>query len=44
MNLIAHDPHIAIDDSDVTSASLDELLRESDFITLHVLLNAQTKG
>ena len=43
MNLIAHDPHIEIDD-DVTNASFDELLRESDFITLHVLLNAQTKG
>lgn len=44
MNLIAHDPYIEIDDVDVTSASLDELLRESDFVTLHVLLNAQTKG
>ena len=44
MNLIAHDPHVEIEDADVTSASLDELLRESDFITLHVLLNAQTKG
>ena len=43
MNLIAHDPYIDIDD-DVTNASFDELLRESDFITLHVLLNAQTKG
>ena len=44
MNLIAHDPHIDIDDDDVTNASFEELLRESDFITLHVLLNAQTKG
>ena len=44
MNLIAHDPHIDIDEDDVTNASFDELLQESDFITLHVLLNAQTKG
>ena len=44
MNLIAHDPHIEITDADVKSASFEELLRESDFITLHVLLNTQTKG
>ncbi len=44
MNIIAHDPHISIDDSDVKSASFDELLKEADFITLHVLLNAETKG
>ena len=44
MNLIAHDPHISIEDSDVQSASLEELLKAADFITLHVLLNAETKG
>jgi D-3-phosphoglycerate dehydrogenase len=44
MNIIAHDPHISIDDADVKSASFDELLAEADFITLHVLLNAETKG
>ena len=44
MNLIAHDPHIEITDDDVRSVSLDELLKESDFITLHVLLTPDTKG
>ena len=44
MNLIAHDPHIRIDEPDVKAASLDELLKASDFITLHVLLTPQTKG
>ena len=44
MNLIAHDPHIEITDDDVRSVSLEELLRESDFITLHVLLTPETKG
>ena len=44
MNLIAHDPHISIEDSDVQSASLEELLKAADFITLHVLLNAESKG
>ena len=44
MNLIAHDPFIEITDDDVRSVSLDELLQESDFITLHVLLTPETKG
>ena len=44
MSIIAHDPNIQITDPDVKSASLDELLKESDFITLHVLLTPQTKG
>ena len=44
MNLIAHDPHIEITDNDVRSVGMDELLRESDFITLHVLLTPETKG
>ena len=44
MNLIAHDPHIEITDDDVRSVSLEELLKESDFITLHVLLTPDTKG
>lgn len=44
MNLMAHDPHVEITDSDVRSASMDELLRDSDYITLHVLLTAETKG
>lgn len=44
MTLIAHDPHTEITDDDVRSVSLDELLKESDFITLHVLLTPETKG
>jgi len=44
MSLIAHDPHTDITDDDVRSVSLDELLKESDFITLHVLLTPETKG
>ncbi len=44
MNLIAHDPFIEITDDDVRSVSLDELLQESDFITLHVLLTPESKG
>ncbi len=44
MNLIAHDPHTEVTDDDVRQVSLDELLKESDFITLHVLLTPDTKG
>jgi D-3-phosphoglycerate dehydrogenase len=44
MTIVAHDPHVRIDESDVAALPLDELLRVSDFITLHVLLTAQTKG
>jgi D-3-phosphoglycerate dehydrogenase len=44
MKIVAHDPNVRVEDPDVRAASLEELLRESDFITLHVLLNAQTKG
>ncbi len=44
MTLIAHDPHIEITDADVRGVSFEELLRESDFITLHVLLTPETKG
>ena len=44
MTLVAHDPHVRIEDADVKSVSLEELLKVSDFITLHVLLTPQTKG
>jgi D-3-phosphoglycerate dehydrogenase len=43
MKLLAHDPNIKVDESDVKQVGLDQLLRDSDFITLHVLLNADTK-
>ena len=44
MKIMAHDPHIEISDPNVQNADLDELLKSADFITLHVLLNDQTKG
>ena len=44
MNIIAHDPHTTISEADVRSVSLEELLKESDYITLHVLLTPETKG
>ena len=46
MKVIAFDPFISIDHSDklqVRLVGLDQLLRESDFITLHIPLTAQTK-
>ncbi|MFQ5936598.1 MAG: 2-hydroxyacid dehydrogenase [Acidiferrobacterales bacterium] len=43
MNLLAYDPHISVEDPDVSQVSLEELLQKADFITLHVLLNADTK-
>lgn len=44
MKIIAHDPNVRVEEADVKEVSLEELLRTADFITLHVLLNAQTKG
>lgn len=44
MHIVAHDPNVRIDEPDVKATSLEELLRISDFVTLHVLLTAQTKG
>lgn len=51
MDVLAYDPHnpgaIAADAADPTrhvrSASLDELLRESDFVSLHPLLTPETR-
>ncbi len=43
MNVIAHDPYCK-DSGGMKLVELDELLRESDFITLHVLLTDETKG
>jgi D-3-phosphoglycerate dehydrogenase len=47
MKLIAHDPFISVDHArnlEVELASLKQLLKESDFITLHLPLTASTKG
>lgn len=43
MKLLAHDPNVKVDELDVEQVGLDQLLQRSDFITLHVLLNADTK-
>ncbi|MCK4368124.1 MAG: phosphoglycerate dehydrogenase [Dehalococcoidales bacterium] len=47
MKLIAHDPFISVDHAhnlQVELVSLKQLLKESDFITLHIPLTPQTKG
>ncbi len=47
MKLIAHDPFISVDHSrnlQVELVSFKHLLKESDFITLHLPLTASTKG
>ncbi len=47
MKVIAHDPFISVDIArslQVELVSLEKLLKESDFITLHVPLTARTKG
>ena len=47
MKLVAHDPFISSDHAanlQVKLVSLEELLRESDFITLHTPLVPSTKG
>jgi D-3-phosphoglycerate dehydrogenase / 2-oxoglutarate reductase len=46
MRIMAHDPFVSKDyacNLKVEMVSLDQLLREADFITLHVPLNATTK-
>lgn len=46
MTVIAYDPHIAADiaaDLGIELVSLDELYARSDFITLHALLNDETR-
>ncbi len=49
MNVIAHDPMVAADDAawlelEVKNRSLEALLAESDVVSLHVPLIAQTRG
>ena len=47
MRVIAHDPFVSEERAHVLGAemvSLDELLRESDFISLHAALTAATEG
>jgi D-3-phosphoglycerate dehydrogenase len=47
MNVIAYDPFVAADVAErlgVTLVSLAELLQQADFITLHTILNNETRG
>jgi D-3-phosphoglycerate dehydrogenase len=47
MNLIAYDPFISVDHArnlQVELVSFERLLKESDFVSFHVPLNAATKG
>jgi len=49
MRVIAHDPMVAAGDAawrevDAPPKTLEEVLRESDVVSLHVPLNAQTRG
>lgn len=49
MRILAHDPamtasHLAVSEFDATLVSLDELLAQSDFVTLHVPLIPSTRG
>jgi D-3-phosphoglycerate dehydrogenase len=47
MRLLAHDPYASPDNARKLNAelvSLDELLEQSDFVTVHTVLNAGTRG
>lgn len=47
MQVVAYDPFVSADMAErlgVTLTGLEDLLRQSDFITLHSVLNAQTRG
>jgi D-3-phosphoglycerate dehydrogenase / 2-oxoglutarate reductase len=47
MQVLAYDPYIAAGDfreRGATPVSLDELLRQSDYVTIHCPFNAETKG
>ena len=47
MHIIAHDPFVGPDqirDFEIEPASLDEVLRRSDFITVHTPLTAETRS
>jgi D-3-phosphoglycerate dehydrogenase / 2-oxoglutarate reductase len=45
LHVIAHDPYATLDpDSPITLHSLDELLENADYVTLHCPLNDSTRG
>lgn len=46
LRLVVCDPYVAPDSvpDDVALTSLDDLLRQADFVTIHCFLNAETRG
>ena len=47
MKILGYDPYVkqeAVDHLGVTMVSLDQLLKESDLVTLHVVLTRETRG
>jgi len=47
MKILGYDPYVkqeAVDNLGVTMVSLDQLLKESDIVTLHVVLTRETRG
>jgi D-3-phosphoglycerate dehydrogenase len=47
LRLLAHDPYLPADAGEpfgATMTTLDQLLAESDLVTIHCLLNAETRG
>jgi len=44
MNVIGYDPFFSLDDDEITMVDLNTLTRESDFITLHLPINDDTRN
>lgn len=44
MNVLAHDPHVHIQENHVSQVELDDLLTKSDIVSVHVHLDASTQG
>jgi D-3-phosphoglycerate dehydrogenase len=44
MKVIGYDPFFSLDDDEITMVDLNTLIRESDFITLHLPINDDTRN
>ncbi len=44
MSVLAYDPYVTITDPGVQPATLEEILRAADYISLHVTITPETKG